>query len=186
MIKAIETRHKGYRFRSRLEARWAVFFDALGLDWEYEPEGFDLGDAGWYLPDFRITGADTNGDMMEYWFEIKPKNKPLSEGEKRKIKAFAEEWAPPYAGAFLLCHGLPGEKRVRYFDQVSGMEYILWSHRRRPWWCDEENGHEEKMRLVSIVPHYHLENDSGRNWLLDFWAANHKARAARFEHGETP
>ncbi len=30
-IKAIETRYKGYRFRSRLEARWAVFFDALSV-----------------------------------------------------------------------------------------------------------------------------------------------------------
>lgn len=27
-IKAIDTYYKGYRFRSRLEARWAVFFDA--------------------------------------------------------------------------------------------------------------------------------------------------------------
>lgn len=51
-IKPIETRYKGYRFRSRLEARWAVFFDALGVKWEYEKEGYDLGDAGWYLPDF--------------------------------------------------------------------------------------------------------------------------------------
>jgi hypothetical protein len=25
-----------------LEARWAVFFDALGIKWWYEPEGFDL------------------------------------------------------------------------------------------------------------------------------------------------
>ena len=32
-IKAIETSYKGYLFRSRLEARWAVFFDALGLVW---------------------------------------------------------------------------------------------------------------------------------------------------------
>src|ERR1700684_1558662 len=51
-MKAIETRYKGYRFRSRLEARWAVFFDALGLDWEYEPEGFELGAGVRYLPDF--------------------------------------------------------------------------------------------------------------------------------------
>lgn len=28
-VKAIDTVYKGYRFRSRLEARWAVFFDAL-------------------------------------------------------------------------------------------------------------------------------------------------------------
>lgn len=50
--KAIETRYKGYRFRSRLEARWAVFFDTLGVEWEYEKEGYDLGEAGYYLPDF--------------------------------------------------------------------------------------------------------------------------------------
>ena len=35
-LKAIETEYKGYRFRSRLEARWAVFFDACGVKWEYE------------------------------------------------------------------------------------------------------------------------------------------------------
>ena len=50
-IKAIETRYKGYRFRSRLEARWAVFFDALCIEWEYEREGFVL-PYGPYLPDF--------------------------------------------------------------------------------------------------------------------------------------
>ncbi len=41
-IKAIETRYKGYRFRSRLEARWAVYFDTLGWKWEYEKEGYDF------------------------------------------------------------------------------------------------------------------------------------------------
>ena len=41
-IKAIETVYRGHRFRSRHEARWAVFFDSLGVDWVYEPEGFDL------------------------------------------------------------------------------------------------------------------------------------------------
>ena len=56
MIKAIETRYAGYLFRSRLEARWACFFDALGIRWEYEKEGYDLGEAGWYLPDFWLPG----------------------------------------------------------------------------------------------------------------------------------
>ena len=37
-LKPIPTVYKGYRFRSRLEARWAVFFDACGAKWEYEPE----------------------------------------------------------------------------------------------------------------------------------------------------
>ena len=53
MIKAIETEYNGYRFRSRLEARWAVFFDELGIKYQYEPEGFDL-DGTLYLPDFYL------------------------------------------------------------------------------------------------------------------------------------
>lgn len=57
MIKAIETRYKGYRFRSRLEARWAVFFDAMGMEWQYEPEGFVLSTGEHYLPDFYVAGV---------------------------------------------------------------------------------------------------------------------------------
>lgn len=38
-FKAVETVYKGYLFRSRLEARWTIFFDSLGIKWEYEPEG---------------------------------------------------------------------------------------------------------------------------------------------------
>lgn len=64
-MKAIETKYKGYRFRSRLEARWAVFFDALGVKWEYEKEGYDLGEAGWYLPDFWLPD-------VSLWAEVKP------------------------------------------------------------------------------------------------------------------
>lgn len=54
-IQAIETRYAGCRFRSRLEARWAVFFDHLGVPWEYEPQGF-VTTLGPYLPDFLIAG----------------------------------------------------------------------------------------------------------------------------------
>lgn len=64
-IKAIETSYKGYRFRSRLEARWAVFFDHIGLRWEYEPEGFELGGGVRYLPDFKLTDGSTT------WIEVK-------------------------------------------------------------------------------------------------------------------
>ena len=51
-IKAIETRYNGHRFRSRTEARWAVLFDHLGVKYEYEPEGYDVGEGKHYLPDF--------------------------------------------------------------------------------------------------------------------------------------
>lgn len=64
MIKAIGTFYRGCRFRSRIEARWAVFYDTLGIKWEYEKEGFDLGEAGYYLPDFWIP-------HLECWIEIK-------------------------------------------------------------------------------------------------------------------
>lgn len=60
----IETRWMHHRFRSRLEARWAVFFDALGLRWEYEREGYVLV-TGAYLPDFWI-------NEWQSWIEIKP------------------------------------------------------------------------------------------------------------------
>ncbi len=50
-IASIPTTYKGVNFRSRLEARWAAFFDLEGWDWEYEP--VDL--KGW-IPDFIIKG----------------------------------------------------------------------------------------------------------------------------------
>jgi hypothetical protein len=66
-LRAIETYAYGCRFRSRLEARWAVFFDQLGVDWQYEPQGFDLGGEA-YLPDFCVR----TGDLV-YWYEVKPR-----------------------------------------------------------------------------------------------------------------
>lgn len=78
-MKPIETHYKGYRFRSRLEARWAVFFDALGYRWEYEPEGFELGFGERYLPDFRL--------FNRFYCEVKPRGTvPDSRFEK-----FAQE-----------------------------------------------------------------------------------------------
>lgn len=53
-LTPIETYYRGYRFRSRLEARWAVCFTTLDVPWQYEPEGFKLSDGRWYLPDFRV------------------------------------------------------------------------------------------------------------------------------------
>lgn len=65
MIKVIETKYKGYNFRSRLEARWAVFLDALGIKWEYEKEGYVVGNNDRpYLPDFYLPETQT-------WVEVK-------------------------------------------------------------------------------------------------------------------
>ncbi len=60
-MTGIPTKHKGRQFRSRLEARWANFFDLVGWRFEYEP--FDL--KGW-IPDFVLFG------VKEILVEIKP------------------------------------------------------------------------------------------------------------------
>lgn len=52
-IRAMETHYKGFRFRSRLEARWAMFYDRINLSWEFEPQPLLInGEA--YLPDFLV------------------------------------------------------------------------------------------------------------------------------------
>lgn len=101
-IKAIETSYKGYRFRSRLEARWAVFFDALGLRFEYEPEGFELSDGVRYLPDFRVTGEGGTGVT---YYEIKP----IGTSEDPKVARFnSDRWAAhKYSLEFGRMEGLP-------------------------------------------------------------------------------
>lgn len=68
-IQAIETSYKGYRFRSRLEARWAVFFDALDIKWQYEVQGYEKG--GYcYLPDFYLPAS-------QLWVEVKGTDEAL-------------------------------------------------------------------------------------------------------------
>ncbi len=75
-LKALPTTYRRVKFRSRLEARWAVFFDALDLHWEYEPQGFTLDNRkdkhpdSCYCPDFLVR-TPQNEDM---WIEIKPYN----------------------------------------------------------------------------------------------------------------
>lgn len=68
-IQAIETSYAGCRFRSRLEARWAVFFDHLGIAWRYEQEGYEL-PSGRYLPDFVIKASQL-GNNGEIFVEVK-------------------------------------------------------------------------------------------------------------------
>ncbi len=60
-IKAIPTKYNGVQFRSRLEAKWAAFFDLCNWRWEYEP--IDL--EGW-IPDFIIHGK------RKIFVEVKP------------------------------------------------------------------------------------------------------------------
>ncbi len=85
-LKAIETSYRGYRFRSRTEARWAVFLDVAGIEWTYEEEGYDL-DGVWYLPDFvlKVYGG-------RCWMEVKPTAPTLNDAawiKASKLSAIA-------------------------------------------------------------------------------------------------
>jgi hypothetical protein len=90
-LRSIETFYNGYRFRSRLEARWAVFFDEMGWQYEYEPQGLVLSDGRPYLPDFLLTAARA-------WIEIKPQ--APSQEERMTAHDFnrAGEWYNLFVG----------------------------------------------------------------------------------------
>lgn len=64
-IAAHPTMYNGVQFRSRLEAKWAAFFDEMHWEWEYEP--LDLGK---WSPDFLIKGEHSA------LVEVKPIDKP--------------------------------------------------------------------------------------------------------------
>jgi hypothetical protein len=85
-LRAIPTFFSGITYRSRLEARWAVFFDALSIPFNYEPEGFDLGGGLWYLPDFWLPN-------QKCFFEVKG--------------PFTENKGPEKARALSIASGLP-------------------------------------------------------------------------------
>lgn len=175
-MKAIETRYKGYRFRSRLEARWAVFFDALGLRWEYEPEGFDLGSAGFYLPDFYL--PDLDGGT---WVEVKPCRDEIWNDEP-KWKALVLS-SNKY---LLLAKDVPDLVEYSIIVPHSGDDVDLAINPDGlPYWstvCFQkkylpERNHDGKPRFFWVP---------GGMEDADCFEAVDAARSARFEHGETP
>jgi hypothetical protein len=78
---AIPTKYAGTQFRSRLEARWAAFFDLLAWEWHYEP--FDY--SGW-IPDFFIGPAQPG-----FLVECKPSANPTNSNAIRKAQTKAKE-----------------------------------------------------------------------------------------------
>lgn len=92
-IKAIETTYNNTRFRSRLEARWACLFDALGITWYYEHEGYET-PHGWYLPDFWLPDVTVNR-AKGVLFEVKPDNwQDDIDLHPEVVGSTAEPWIP--------------------------------------------------------------------------------------------
>ena len=178
-IKAIETVYKGCRFRSRLEARWAVFFDCLGMEWRYEAEGYQLKNR-WWLPDFWLP-------KLKVLVEIK-----ATEEETGIVfgEIFSNYWGEDYANSW----SLPGIPVVIWGD-IPIPEDLPTNHIAVPWdewyeFCICEYcgavGLEFESRSGRIKCGCPDPGD-GRSNAGDprISAAYRAARSARFERGES-
>lgn len=83
---SLMTKYSGVFFRSRLEARWAVYFDLCGMTWAYEPTIFDFPNGPSYLPDFWLR-------ELEVWVEVKGQI-PMSPDDQAKVDAFRATGRP--------------------------------------------------------------------------------------------
>lgn len=173
-FKAIDTNYKGYKFRSRLEARWAIYFDSVGLKWEYEKEGFEFEDGIKYLPDFWLP-------EVEMWAEVKHNDYfDWEDEEKKKVEYLVKSTKNP---CILLC-GVP---ELKPYDclvipdnpneplLVNGLDIydlMISNYHNYP--------HDEK-RFYSCVGEYDGTEDSLINTFEDSYNASISAKSARFE-----
>lgn len=176
-ISPIETYYKGCRFRSRLEARWAVFFDNVGVEWQYEPEGFLLDGNVKYLPDFYLP-------EMNAWIEIKG---TMSEYDENKIKKFVDAGNTIY-----ILGSIPPEGYDIFFfydhcEKYPEYSWNLWDWPYVPCVCPTcgKFGIQFDGRGERICRHD--AGDKGYSYDADVLVEAYRAaRCARFEFGETP
>lgn len=181
-MRPIETNYKGFRFRSRSEARWAVFHDTIQINWRYEEQGFDL-DGTCYLPDFWV--PDWNA-----WIEIKGPKPTPEEVDKCRLLSEAS------GKLVLLISGVPWIEGERTLDDV-----MLFSepaerrHMSDGWEFGEGRRNSGEICLISDdlgaftlnpIPHegdhkYPLSGSYAYRIIEGLKAA----RGARFEHGES-
>lgn len=181
-MKAIETLYNGYRFRSRLEARWAVFFDAIGIKYQYEPEGYEFTDGTKYLPDFFLPDAN------EY-FEVKGE---MNSDDWHKIEMLENESGKPVA---------IGYSDFTFQASQNYGQYILDGSCEDSWLCKcGKCGHLYFLGSLgswSCPSCGHYDGDNGFDVILygdhtSRWnnpegqakKALDQAKGARFEHGE--
>ena len=194
-IKPIETVYKGYRFRSRLEAKWAVFFDAMGIRYEYEYEGYERhfgnGETIKYLPDFYLPDSGLHAEVkgVDYRGQI-----PRRDAEKM---SWMIDFNGPCAKGIVMLGNIP--------DPHGAIEWAIWRHDRKGivWgyeWNDDPTGEWNIFQQIGgmeSAPLYFQDNDDlvltrsieiqdkSRDKTRVYEALT-KARQARFEHGETP
>jgi len=181
VIKPIETVYRGHRFRSRLEARWAVFFDAAGIEWRYEPDGYRINGRS-YLPDFLLTKRNT-------FVEIKPTQEQARASEELMTGLVA---ATGKLG--LVIGGAPSryDEPVAYrFYHAPPDSYVAGSviNNRSQWrqciLCNEIHcGSSYQDEGCGCVPSVKILNMPYQSSSRLLNHAFDRAQGARFEHGE--
>ena len=177
-LKAIDTEYRGRLFRSRTEARWAVFFDEVGLEWEYEPEGFELPSGARYLPDFKLMRKHGG----HCWVEVKPRH--------TKAEPKFAEFQEHVGGSAKLVSGTPLE-----FVEDGGRLCPRCGIPESPYCqpCDFETpqGGENPLQYDGITPIPYIPH-KGNIELTSFWEPAYRshirrlaerAQKSRFEHG---
>lgn len=117
---ALPTSYAGVTFRSRLEARWAIVFDRLGIRWEYEHEGFEGAYGECYLPDFWLPDTEppvrsprwpedaTHGEGI--YAEVKGSAAQLAR-DRYKIECAIDYVSTPVAAGLLILGCIPPPDR---------------------------------------------------------------------------
>lgn len=209
-IKAIETEYNGYKFRSRLEARWAVFFDAMGIEYEYEPEGYEGFCGKKYLPDFRLPGENN------LLVEVKGSDDQL-EKDWDKISAAIDFDSTPAGNGLLILGQIPNPEKIgwgsipvftylecrkgvsckyaafkmkynKYHDSniAIGSDAIMRAVYYFPYKDDYSAYGCDMPECVSTKERFISENTVLSSNFASLKEAYKAARQARFEHGETP
>lgn len=120
-VSAIQTAYASCRFRSRIEARWAVFFDCMGIPYEYEPDGYFVAGAA-YLPDFYLR-------KQHLFVEVKPDDPTPEEIDKATGLAVETE------REVIIAMGGPQERFQLIRIAPSGVQYRglwVWAWDRNP------------------------------------------------------
>jgi len=173
-IKAIDTFYNGNYYRSRLEARWSVFFDSLQIKYEYEPKGFDLG-SFWYLPDFYLPEYNLWIEIKNSSFQFKD-NKCLKFAELLKDKQFLVIAGSPYLGNYVA--------RLLTDIHIQNEDGLLALARRskKPELCFITDGDSSVHYLINTE----LSTDDNERYPLrnkkEILSAYDKASMKRFEH----
>lgn len=175
-IRAIETYYNGYRFRSRLEARWAVFFSATGLEYEYEIEGFEM-EGIKYLPDFYIPRIDR-------WFEIKGQQLTIKEIQKCEQFCYRKDNENI---KFSVLIGAPAlEEYKNESTSILGISEFTWEWPSQIYPKDTRilaKGLVKEEYYSRFIPAIWKTPDISDGQLIQ---AVKESRKARFEFGESP